>query len=441
MSDRKPPVLLTLLMPTFALLFGLAGLLMGWQIWGRPERAGDLGKIRAALDRINNRYYTGSPNPIPMATVLDGALEGMTAKLDPYCEYFTAQEFKEFKENNLDGRFGGVGIVVGRDAGTGYLLVETPIEDTPAFSADILPGDQIREVDGKSIKGQQLSDVVRKIKGPPDTQVTLTMMRKGRDPFKVTLTRKVIVLKTVKARMLPDNIGYVRITDFSKIMTTFDVEAKKLIDQGAKGLVIDLRFNPGGLLDECVELADRFLDEGVIVSTKGRTEDDKRDLTAKKSDTLPALPLVVLVNGASASASEIFAGAMKDHHRGTIVGERTFGKGSVQTPYPLPDGSHLKITTARYYTPSGVCVHREEGQKEYGIAPDFTVEMSQDEYAKLMKKWSDERVVKVEKPADPDAFKDFQLEAGLEVLRAKIEKREPKVSARLLKKDGKTQED
>jgi len=216
----------------------------------------------------------------------------------------------------------------------------------------------------------------------------------------------------------------------------------KLIDQGAKGLVLDLRFNPGGLLDECVELADRFLDEGVIVSTKGRADDDKRELTAKKDDTLkPALPLVVLVNGASASASEIFAGAMKDHHRASIVGERTFGKGSVQTPYPLPDGSHLKITTARYYTPSGVSVHREEGQKEFGIAPDFTVEMSQEEYGKLMKKWNDERVVKVEKPAEPDAFKDFQLEAGLEVLRAKIENRPPKVEARVLTKPAKVQED
>lgn len=437
MIDRRPPTLLTLLMPTFALLFGLAGLFMGWQIWGRNERAGELAKIRSALDRINTRYYPG----VAAATVLDGALEGMTSKLDPYCEYFTAQEFKEFSENNLEGKFGGVGIVVGRDAATGFLQVETPIEDTPAFAADILPGDQIREVDGKSIKGLQLTDVVRKIKGPPDTQVTLTILRKGREAFKVTLTRKIIVLKNVKAKMLPDNIGYVRITDFSKIMGTFDAEVKKLQDQGMKGLVIDLRFNPGGLLDECVNLADRFLDEGVIVSTRGRNSEDKRELMAKKDDTLPPFPLVVLVNGASASASEIFAGAMKDHHRGTIVGERTFGKGSVQTPYPLPDGSHLKLTTARYYTPSGVCVHREEGSKEYGIAPDVTVEMSPEEYQKLMKKWNDERVVKGEKPATPDGFKDFQLDAGLEILKAKLENRAPKVEARVLTKPAKTQED
>jgi carboxyl-terminal processing protease len=437
MIDRRPPVLLTFLMPAFALLFGLAGLGMGWQIWGRQERGSDMAKIRVALDRINSRYY---PNIAP-ATVIDGALEGMTAKLDPYCQYFTAQEFKEFRENNLDGKFGGVGIVVGRDTATGYLMVETPVEDTPAFAADIMPGDQIREVDGKTTKGQQLEEVVRRIKGVPDTQVTLTMFRKGREPFKVTLTRKIIELKTVKARMLPDNIGYIRITEFSKIMKVFDAEVKKLIDGGAKGLVIDLRFNPGGLLDECVELADRFLEDGIIVTTKGRTDDDLRELRAKAEGTLPPIPLVVLINGASASASEIFSGAMKDRGRATIVGERSFGKGSVQTPYPLPDGSHLKITTARYYTPNGTSVHREEGKKEWGVAPDFVVEMSQDEYAKLMKTWSDERVVKGEKPAGPEGFKDFQLEAGVEVLKAKLEKREPKVATRTVKKEAKVQED
>src|SRR5262249_31810891 len=160
-----------------------------------------------------------------------------------------------------DGKFGGVGIVVGVDRASGYLVVETPIEDTPAFAADILPGDQIREVDGKSTKGQPLQEVVRRVKGPPDTSVTLTVLRKGRDPFQVSLIRKIIILKTVKARMLLDGLGYIRITEFSKIMETFDAEVKKLLDQGAKGLVIDLRFNPGGLLEECVELADRFLED------------------------------------------------------------------------------------------------------------------------------------------------------------------------------------
>lgn len=437
MIDRRPPPLLTFAMPVFALLFGLAGLGMGWQIWGRPGSGSDLAKVRVALDRINARYYPG----VAPATVIDGALEGMISKLDPYCEYFTKVEFKEFKENNMDGKFGGVGIVVGVDRTTGFLVVETPIEDTPAFAADILPGDLIREVDGKTTKGQPLTELVRRIKGEPDSQVTLTMARKGRDPFKVTLTRKIIVLKTVKAKMLPDQLGYIRITEFSKIMDTFDAEVKRLMDAGAKGLVIDVRFNPGGLLDECVELADRFLEDGVIVTTRGRTADDQREILAKKDGTLPPIPLVVLVNGGSASASEIFSGAMKDRGRGTIVGDRTFGKGSVQTPYGLPDGSYLKITTARYYTPNGTSVHREEGKKDYGIAPDYTIEMSQEENATLMKTWSDERVVKGEKPTAPQGFRDYQLEAGVEVLKAKIENRPPKVEPRILKKEAKAQED
>jgi carboxyl-terminal processing protease len=437
MIDRRPPPLITFLMPAFALLFGLAGLGMGWQIWGRPGHAAELAKIRVALDRINARYYPG----VAPATVVDGALEGMVTKLDPYCEYFTKAEFKEFKENNLEGKFGGVGIRVGLDRATGFLIVESPIEDTPAFAADILPGDLIREVDGKTTKGQPLTELVRRIKGEPDSQVTLTMARKGRDPFKVTLTRKIIVLKTVKAKMLPGNLGYIRITEFSKIMEAFDAEVKKLMDAGAKGLIIDVRFNPGGLLDECVELADRFLEDGVIVTTRGRTDDDKREILAKKDGTLPPIPLVVLVNGGSASASEIFSGAMKDRGRGVIVGDRTFGKGSVQTPYGLPDGSFLKITTARYYTPNGTSVHREEGKKDYGIAPDFTIEMSQEENSMLMKVWSDEGVVKGEKPKAPEGFHDYQLEAGIEVLKAKVENRKPAVEPRTLKKETKAQED
>jgi carboxyl-terminal processing protease len=424
------------LMVFFSLSFGLVGFGMGWRLMGRQDRAGDMAKVRVALDRIQDRYYPG----VTPAVLLDGAIEGMTSKLDPYCEYFTAQEFKEFEEINLLGKFGGVGIIVGVDRATGYLLVETPIEDTPAFAADILPGDQIREVDGKSIKGQGLTEVVRKIKGPPGTKVILTLVRRERDPFQVTLTRKIIVVKAVKAKMLSDSIGYLRITDFTEMMKSFDEEVKKLQDQGMKALVIDLRFNGGGLLAECVKLADRFLDEGPIVTTRGRTSDDDRTFNAEKGDTLPHIPLVVLVNVATASASEIFAGAMKDTGRGVLVGSRTFGKGSVQTPFALPDGSHLKLTTARYYTPKGISVHREEGKKEYGIDPDYLVEMSNDEYGRLMKLWNDERIVKGERPPETGKTVDFQFDAGLEVLRAKLANRDPKVEARVLQKDPKPQE-
>jgi carboxyl-terminal processing protease len=432
MNDRRSSLLLAL-MPSVAMAFLLAGGMAGWYLGSKGvARADDLSKVREALDRIQERYYGG----VPREKLIDGAMEGITAKLDPYCEYFTAQEWKEFDENVVKGKFGGVGIVVGADRATGYLMVETPVEDSPAFEADILPGDLVREVDGKSIKGQQLSEVVRKIKGEPGTKVTLTISRKGREPFQVTLVRKEIQVRAVRGKMMDDGIAYLRISDFTEMMKSFDAEAKKLQEQGAKAMVVDLRFNGGGLLGECVKLADRFLDEGVIVTTQGNTGDDRRKFMAKTGDTLPPLPLVVLVNEGTASASEIFAGAMKDHKRGKLVGSRTFGKGSVQTPFPLGDGSFLKLTTARYFTPDGISVHREEGKKEYGLEPDFRVEMSQDEYAGLMRKWNADRVIKGDVPKEEGAkFVDHQLNAGVEVLKALLEKREPKVEARVLKKD------
>ena len=430
MFPRKPSLVVALL-PLYAVVFGLLGLGTGIQIGRRSGSKEPVAKVGDALDRIQERWY----GTVSSDVLLDAAVKGMASKLDPYCEYYTAQDYKDFEEQHMKGQFGGVGIVVGSDADTGYMTVETPVEDSPAFAADILPGDQIREVDGASIKDLPLQDVVRKIKGVPGTSVTLTMARKGRDPFKVTLTRQIIVVKAVKPKMLEDGVGYIRISDFTEMMPQFDAAAKDLAGQGMKALVVDLRFNGGGLLRECVFLADRFLDDGLIVTTRGKTPGDVREESAKPGDTLPPYPLVVLVNGSTASASEVFAGAMKDRKRGVLVGEKTFGKGSVQTPFTLEDGSHLKLTTARYFTPNGTSVHREEGKKEYGLEPDFLVEMSNDEYAKLMRVWNNERVAKGEKPAPPEGFKDHQLEAGLEVLRARLQNREPKVEARVLKKD------
>jgi carboxyl-terminal processing protease len=434
MNPSRPSLVVALL-PLYAVVFGLLGLGTGIQIGRRGNPAGTA-KVAAALDRIQDRWY----GTVSSDALLDAAVEGMASKLDPYCEYYTAQEYKDFEEQHMKGQFGGVGIIVGSDAKTGFMTVETPIEDSPAFEADVLPGDQIREVDGASIKGLPLQDVVRKIKGPPGTPVTLTMARKDREPFKVTLTRKIIVVKAVKPKMLPDGIGYVRISDFTEMMGQFDAAVQDLQSRGAKALVVDLRFNGGGLLSECIALADRFLDAGVIVTTRGKTPDDLREASAKKGDTLPPLPLAVLVNESTASASEVFAGAMKDHKRAALVGTRTFGKGSVQTPFTLPDGSHLKLTTARYFTPNGTSVHKEEGKKDYGLDPDFLVEMSLEEYSKLMKAWNDDRIVKGEKPAPQEGFVDHQLEAALEVLRAKLQNREPKVVARVLPKKDKPSE-
>jgi carboxyl-terminal processing protease len=356
--------------------------------------------------------------------------------LDPYCQYFTKKDYEDFHSKTISGKFFGVGVLVETDRGSGYINVVTPLEDTPAFAEDILPGDKITEVDGASTKGKPLQEMIKRIKGEPNTKVTLTIWRKGRDPFQVTLTRAVIKVNAVRHQVLEGGIGYLRITNFTRMMESFDQAVADLKAKGIRALVIDLRFNGGGLLDECVKLSDRFLPEdALIVSTKGRTGGDNREMKATSGDDLPAWPLVVLVNEGTASASEIFSGAMKDHKRGALVGARTFGKGSVQTPFPLPDGSYIKLTTAKYYTPNGTSVHREQGKREYGLDPDYLVEMTADEYAKLIKKWNDERIRKGD--AKVEEFKDLQLEAGLEVLRAALEGRAPKVEKREVPKDKK----
>ena len=419
----------TSLLPAFLPIVVILAALAGFFVRGRVGGDADVDKVAVALDRIQKRFY-GNVDP---EVVLDGALDGMVGKLgDPYSEYFNVQEYKEFNDVQLKGKFGGVGILIALDRETGFLNVETPIEGTPAFDKDILPGDKITEVDGESIKGQTLREIVRRIKGEPGTQVTLTILRAGRKPFKVILTRAIIKIQAVRGLMLEGGIGYIRISDFTEMIDTFRDEVSKLRKKDMKALIIDLRFNGGGLLQQCVELSDHFLDKGIIVTTQGRTPDDTREYLAKKENTLPPMPLVVLVNEATASASEIFAGAMKDHGRGVLVGARTFGKGSVQTPFGLPDGSHIKLTTAHYFTPNRVSVHKVKGKKDYGLDPDYRVEMSAEEYTRLMQKWNSDRVKKGERPPVPEGFVDHQLEAGLEVIRALLEGREARVEERIL---------
>lgn len=424
----RPPSLLSAFMPLLVSLAALAGFIAGTL----RARVGsnDAEKVGIALDFIERRYY----GEVAPEKLVDAAIESMVRELeDPYSQYLTAEDFRDFNQTQLKGEFGGVGIVVALDRESGFLNVETPVEGSPAFEADILPGDVIRKVDGNTVKGKSLREIVREIKGPPGTPVRLTVFREKKGEFEVTLTRAIITIEAVRSRMLDDDgTAYVRITDFTEMMPQFDAHVGELLEKGMKAMVLDLRFNGGGLLNQCVALADRFLPDGVIVSTRGRTADDNRKFEAEAGNDLPGIPLVVLVNEATASASEIFAAAIQDHGRGVLVGTRTFGKGSVQTPLGLPDGSSIKLTTARYFTPKGRNIHRDGERKDFGIEPDYIIQMSDEEYVDLGRAWSAERVVKGERPPPPEGFVDHQLQAGLEVLRALREKREPDVKPRIL---------
>src|SRR3984893_7918230 len=299
----------------------------------------------------------------------ESAINGMLMALDPHSSYLNAQEFRDMQVQTR-GEFGGLGIEVTME--NGVVKVVSAIEDTTASKAGLLSGDLITALDKKPIQGLTLEEAVEKMRGPVNAPITLTIERKGVDnPFDVAVTRDVIHIKPVKYNA-EDDVGYVHITSFSE-QTTADLQKavddlKKKIGPKLKGYVIDLRNNPGGLLDQAISVSDAFLDQGAIVLTKGRNIEETQRSNARPGDITDGQKLVVLINGGSASASEIVAGALQDHHRATIVGTRSFGKGSVQTIIPLGSNGALRLTTARYYTPSGRSIQAK------GIEPDAVVE-------------------------------------------------------------------
>ena len=428
--DRRATVLSIVMPPLMVACFVVGYFFPGRRASAQPGDPSS--KVKEVQDKVD-AYFYGSVKP---EEIEKAAVNGIVAKLDPYCEYYTAADWVEFDEMHLKGNFGGVGILIEGDP-TGYLRVQTPIEGSPAFAAGILPGDLIVAVEGLDIQGLPQNDVIKRIKGPEGTKVTLTIARKNVEPFKVTLTRAKIKTIPVTDKMLEGGVGYIRISDFSEMIDQFDAAVARLQGQGMKALVVDLRGNGGGLLAECVKLSDRFLPKGkVIVSTRSKSgELDERKSEDDKND-VGAIPLAILVNGGTASASEIFAGAMQDHLRGALVGSRTYGKGSVQTPFELSDKSRLKITTARYFTPNKRSVHREEGKREFGLEPDYLVELTEEEIINVQRGWSEERVLKGVGDVQPSrvtpGFVDLQLKAALEVVNAKMANREPKVEKREL---------
>ncbi len=302
--------------------------------------------------------------------LLNNAIQGMVSSLDPHSAYLLPEAHDELQVNTT-GEFGGLGIEVGME--DGFVKVISPIDDTPAQRAGMQAGDLIIRIDDTSVQGMTLSDAVKKMRGKVGTKIELTVVRKGEDQaLKVTIIRDVIKIRSVKSRMLEQGFGYLRISQF-QMHTGANLEAsiESLVEENdgkmLKGLVLDLRNNPGGVLSAAVDVSDAFLTDGLVVYTDGRVGDSSIKFEADSEDLLDGAPLVVLVNNGSASASEIVSGALQDHKRAVVMGERTFGKGSVQTILPMRDGAALKLTTALYYTPSGRSIQAE------GITPDIEI--------------------------------------------------------------------
>jgi len=324
----------------------------------------DIKTFNEVFDMVKKNYV----EEVDSSALMQGAINGMIKSLDPHSTYMTPELYKEL-EVETQGRFGGIGIEITllKDV----LTVVSPIEDTPAFNAGVKSGDQIIKIDGKSTKDISIMEAVKKLRGPQDTKVTITIMRENMaKPKDFVLTRAIIQVKSVKVKTFDDNIGYIRIASFHE-RTADDVrKALRDIDKKVrpmKGLVLDLRNDPGGLLIQAIEVSDMFLKAGVIVSTRGRTKTMETKAIANNDNNEITCPIVVLVNEGTASAAEIVAGALQDNGRALIIGTKTFGKASVQTVIPLEDGSALKLTTARYYTPKGRSIQAE------GIKPDVIV--------------------------------------------------------------------
>ncbi len=390
-------------------------------------------KIFTDVVNIVEESYT---DEVETKEIVYSAVKGLLRGLDPHSSFLTPEEYKEMQVDTK-GSFGGIGIEIGMR--NDRLSIISPIEDTPAFRAGLKARDRIVEIEGKSTKDMGLMEAVKLMRGRKGTPLNISIMRKGfEEPRAFTIIRAVIKIKSVKYRSLEEGYGYIRITQFQS-KTGNDLE--KALDElegangGLKGLVLDLRNNPGGLLQQAVIVSDKFLEEGLIVYTKGRAPGQDMEFSAQKSGTHSDYPIIVIVNGGSASASEIVAGALQDHKRGVILGTQTFGKGSVQTILPLSDGSAVRLTTSKYYTPSGRSIQAK------GIEPDIKVGEDKFEYVKEIdleghlkgdgeeeeekaakKKSKHKKMKKVE--LDEDGFEkeeekeDLQLDRALEYLKS-----------------------
>ncbi len=329
----------------------------------------DLRKFTEVFSRIKEAYV----EEVDDRQLLESAIKGMLADLDPHSTYLAPQDYEQLEESTT-GEFGGLGIEVGME--DGFVKVIAPIDDTPAQKAGVLAGDLIIKLGDQPVKGMSLEEAVNLMRGKPGTIITLTIMREGETgPIEIDVERAIIKVHSVKSRMLENGYGYVRITQFqSETGADFRAAIANLMTQNGgslDGLIIDVRNNPGGILQTAVEAADALLDEGLIVYTEGRIQSSRLRFSASQGDITSGTPTVVLINGGSASASEILAGALQDHGRAVVMGTQSFGKGSVQTVIPLDETHAIKMTTARYYTPNGRSIQAR------GIVPDIEVRPAQ----------------------------------------------------------------
>ena len=323
------------------------------------------------FERVRAEYV----DPVNDRDLVENAINGMLTGLDPHSNYMNAKAFRDMQVQTR-GEFGGLGIEVTQD--NGYIKVISPIDDTPASRAGVKPGDVITALDGQTVQGLSLNEAVDKMRGAPNSKIVLTIHRDGVDqPMELSLQREVIHIQVVKERLIDNTIGYIRVTSFNEQTDAGLRHALQNLKQqsGDKlaGIILDLRNNPGGLLDQAVAVSNDFIDQGEIVSTRARHTEDSQRWNAKAGDLFHGLPVVALINGGSASASEIVAGALQDHRRAVLLGTRSFGKGSVQTVIPLPGNGAMRLTTARYYTPSGRSI------QGLGITPDVEVAESRTE--------------------------------------------------------------